>query len=392
MKKALFVLLLLAFVAGGLFAQFSFSGLIDAGVGLALGDSYKNAGGDADPRLGILGKANGANGGRYQFQASYTNEAKNAGMVVRFRFAGSVNNTIQPRAVYGWLKFFDGMLTTYGGRFGGGAALFSTFDPLSDGANLYDNSTGLFVLVKPIDMFSIGFVASLPPANNDPFGTAHPFAKGQGTVVLGVAVPDIMNINAQFAFSQQAAAANLNGNIRAFLSFDVTAIKSLKLQLTMQMFGLQDFKVAGAMIFSEFFAFNGIKNLGLNLGFQEGVTGSDVNDDLFFKAWFWATYALAGGKVVPRLDFIFAVGNNYGNGASLYNPGWFTMNADINDPDAVGFGVFKDVKNLMLMPSVQFKVGGSYIEVGYALWKGLGKNGAFDGANHYLFANLSTSF
>ena len=392
MKKALFVLLLLAFVAGGLFAQFSFSGHVNSGLVLSILDA------EDDAQLGVIGKADGAGGGRYQFQASATNEAKNAGLVIRFRFAASANNTIQPRAVYGWLKFFDGVLTTYAGRFGGGSAIFSSFDPLSDGENYYDNTTGLFALLKPIDMLSIGFIGSLP--NGTGF-TGMKFAKAQGTVVLGVAIPDIMNINAQFAFNQGAdtaakagyvgwdasvpeaiwvpavpAVANGSANIRAFVSFDVTAIKNFALQVTMQMNGLQDFKGGGNMIFSEFFAFNGIENLGLNLGFQEGISGVS-SDDMFFKAWFWATYAL--GNIVPRLDFAFAMGGS-GMVDNLYNNSWFK-----------NLSFSKDDINMIIMPSVQFKVGGNFIEVGYGLEKGLGKNGYFEKANHYLFIDLCTN-
>ena len=376
MKKALIVLLLLAFVAGGLFAQFSFAGHVDAGLALSVLEGVDDA------QLGVIGKAGGINGGRVQLQTSYTNEAKNAGMVLRLRFVGMGNTptdpaaaaNIQVRAGFGWLKFFNGALTVYGGRLGASGALFSTFDPLSDGANLYDNTTGLLAVVKPVDMFSIGFAATLPRATGF---TGVNFIKGQGTVVLGVAVPDIMNINAHFAFSQQAA--NLNGNIRAFLSFDVTAIKNFKIQLTMQMFGLQDFKAAGSMIFSEYFAFNGIKNLSLNLGFQEGVTGAD-GDDLFFKTWLWAAYALADGKIVPRLDFMFAIGSNGNTGDGLYLNGWYGM------PTAPS----KDAKSLGLIPSVQFRIGGSNLEIGYALNAFLGD--AWDGANHHIFINLLTSF
>ena len=386
MKKALIVLLLLAFVAGGLFAQFSFSGHIDSGLAIGIGDTFVDGSGDSQPKIGVIGKANGINGGgRAQLQASYTNEAKNAGMVLRLRYI-SPNTDVLVHAAYGWLKFFDGLLTVNGGKLNAGAVVFSTFDPLTDGASLYDSTNGLMAFVKPVDMFTIGFGATMPNGNRfnrDNAAGSTPFAKTQGTVVLGVAVPDIMNINAQFAFSQQANTAaipdNRNGNIRAFLSFDVTAIKSLKLQLTMQMFGLQDFKAAGSMVFSEFFAFNGIKNLGLNLGFQEGITGAD-GDDLFFKAWFWATYALAGGKVVPRLDFLFASGSTGAPGQSLYLPGWYGM---ATTPS-------KDRMSLGLLPSVQFKVGGNNIEVGYGLNAYLGDG--WDGADHYIYINLMTSF
>ena len=392
MKKALFVLLLLALVAGGLFAQFSFSGHVNSGLTLSILDA------EDDAQLGVTGKADGAPGGRYQVHMTATNEAKTAGMVLRLRAAGTAQTAFQPRLAYGWLKFFDGLLTVNAGRFGGGNA---SFDPMSDGTNYWDNQTGIYAQVKPIDMLSVGFAATLP--NGTGF-TGMKFTKAQGTVVLGVSVPDIMGINAQFAFNQAADKAavlpvqkwdagtgtwiwddskakapvtNLGADIRAFVSFDVTAVKNVPIQFTVEMNGLQDFSNAGEMIFSEYFAFNGIENLGLNLGFQEAITGAS-GDDMYFKAWFWATYAL--GNIVPRLDFAFAMGGG-GMTDNLYNNSWFKDRS-----------YDKDEINMMIMPSVQFKIGGNFLELGYGLEKGLGKNGNFDKANHYIFVDLCTNF
>ena len=408
MKKALIVLLLLAFVAGGLFAQFSFAGHVNSGLVMSILDSSD------DPLLGVAGKADGASGGRYQVTMTATNEAKTAGMTLRLRAAGTAQTAFQPRLAFGWLKFFDGMLTVNAGRFGGGNA---SFDPMSDGLNYWDNTTGIYAQLNPVDMFQIGFAGTLP--NGTSF-TGLKFTRAQGTVVLGVKVPDIMNINAQFAFNQNsendkaAVAAYKNSttkpaygwvdtdndpstapvwallpdtaakpaefdgssNIRAFVSFDVKAIKNFALQVTAAMNDLGNFSNAGNMIFSEFFGFYGIENLGLNLGFQEGISQA-ANADLYFKAWLWLTYAL--GNVVPRLDFAFAMGG-HGMVDNLYNNSWFktlTFN--------------KDDLNMMIMPSVQFKIGGNFLEIGYGLEKGLSDK-YWDKANHYIFVDLVTNF
>ena len=63
MKKALMILLLLAFVAGGVFAQFSITGVVNAGLGILVmnKDSYPAL---EDPIVGITGKNQGNAGGR----------------------------------------------------------------------------------------------------------------------------------------------------------------------------------------------------------------------------------------------------------------------------------------------------------------------------------------
>ena len=82
MKKALIVLLLLAFVAGGLFAQFSFSGRINGGLGL-----FKYADVD-DMHLGTISRQLDGNGVRAEVNMNVTNEAGNAGLSFRLRADG----------------------------------------------------------------------------------------------------------------------------------------------------------------------------------------------------------------------------------------------------------------------------------------------------------------
>jgi len=362
MKKALFVLLLLAFVAGGLFAQFSFSGMVNGGIAMVIDD------GD-DPTFAVSSKAQAFNGGRAQFNVMYTNEDKTAGLNIRVRFPNIINNSVQPRIAQGWIKGLDGLLTVYGGRFAG--SIFATMDPLSDSCYFIDNHWGLYALVKPVDMFTLGVGGILGAGTTLPGND-----KARAVIAFRVDMPDLLNL---------AAAAELGGYAgydNAYLTFKITAVKDVNIAVTARALYLDDFSDFGKMIFYEYFGYNGVENLSVNLGLVQGLSQAS-GADLYFRGWFWLTYAI--DNIVPRLDVNYIMGGRYTNDGGL-NQNWdFEGQWNFNGDDTM----------LAISPSVQFRITGStFVDIGYAAYVGLGdtKKGGWDTLRHACYVELQTSF
>ena len=378
MKKALLVLLLLAFVAGGLFAQFSFTGVVNGGFAMVKQ-------GDDDMTFGVSGKAQANNGGRAQFNVNYTNEAKTAGLAIRVRFNGMANSVVQPRIAQGWISGLDGMLTVYGGRFGG--SVFATMDPVSDSCYFLDTWMGLYGLIKPIDMVTIGLgaTAAVPSfgVNFDDEKTVNGSSgipgndKAKGVIAFRVDVPDLLN------FAAAVQLGGFKGDYNAYLTFKVFAVKDVNIAATARLLHVDDFSDAGQMIFYEYFGFNGVENLSVNLGLAQSLLQAD-GSDLYFRAWFWLTYAI--GNIVPRLDVNYIMGGTYAYGS--LNQNWdFEGNWKHNEAWSM----------LAISPSVQFRISGStFFDIGYAAYVGLGDTKkdakAFDTMNHAVYLELQTSF
>ena len=395
MKKALIVLLLLAFVAGGLFAQFSFSGRVDSGLAI-----FKYADVD-DLTFGSISRQLDAGGTRAEINANITNEAGNAGLSFRLRVMGATFSALNYRWAYGWIKGFDGLLEARGGRIQGSD--FDTLDALSDGDTLYD-SYGLQFYVTPLDMFKVGLGAYTTSYLGSGDLAKDAFT---GWFGFGVYVADILDFVAQMRFGRDL--------FDAYASFSVTAIQNVDILFTAGLFNLLDPEYAvGAtaatdghwqypdgpawapvwvpaaaatpgtlkkdgvdMYFYEQFGYGGIENLGLNLGLVQSISTAD-SADLYFRGVIWLTYAM--GSITPRLDLNFVTGGGY-NVGSFYFTG---QSSDPDDGSPFMPTYDKDNMYMTLIPSVQFQVARNcFLDVGFVAGIDMSKNDkvAFVGAD-----------
>jgi len=384
MKKALVVLLLLAFTAGGLFAQFSFTGLVQGGVaGRIVGDN--------DPVFGIMRRASAGDGVRIQLGVVANNEEGTAGLNFAFRAdgigpttGGGFNNsrpTAQFRWGYGWVSGLDGMLTAMAGRFAGWE-----FDPYDTQAAQIGGFVDAFAVVgaiKPVDMLKIAYGVA----------TNEGFSSGNWRVIhaigVGIRVPDVLDVNIASRIGHKLT------DVQA--SFRVNALDNIGLKFTAFALGLHDFGNVGAMTFFEEVNLNGlVDNLSINLLFLQSVNQKATSvkgTDLVFRGWLWASYAI--GNIVPRLDVNYAMGTKY-NWAMGLNENMGVFNGWSYD----AFDYNKNYSYMTVGLSCQFRVTASrYFEIGYILGADMSNTwyNAFGGNKsgamaHSFHASVVTSF
>ena len=364
MKKALIVLLLLAFVAGGLFAQFSFSGRVNTGVAL-----YKFAGVD-DMGAGLIGRQLGTDTPRAELNFSGTNEAGTAGVAFRLRAADFGFGDPAFRYAYGWLKGLDGMLEVRAGRIQGSD--FDTMDTLSDGLTEFDGY-GLQFYINPVDMFSVGL--GVRSGELDMITGGNYNAKGaltgantNGWFGFGVHVDKMVDFAAQMSFGKvdedlfwddddddttpDVFLVNMNKTfVNALVSASINAIPDVGVIVSMAMNDLADFSDTGSMTFYEEFSYSAIENVSLNLAFVQSLAQWD-NADLYFRGAFWATYAM--GNIVPRLDLNFVMGGTY------------EMSSFYIAENSFGKTYNKEQMFITFIPSVQLKVTNrTFVDIGF---------------------------
>ena len=390
MKKALIVLLLLAFVAGGLFAQFSFAGRVDSGLAI-----FKSSATDSKVSYGSIAKQTDAGAvtrGEVDFNA--TKEGGQAGIVIRLR-VDAVNmadgSAFNLRHAYGWLKVLDGLLEVRGGRFSG--TNYDTFDALSDGASLCGgsgNAYGFQTYIKPIDILSFGVGAKYNTTRQGLAVNGPTFKDNfAGWFGLGLAMPDLMGLNVQMDFGRD--------NVNFQFSWRLLAVKNLTVIVTGRFLDLTEFSDVGQMWFYEQFGFTGIKNLTLGLGLVEALNKAPANDAFYFSGVVWAAYALNGGKIIPRLDVAFGVNGPYTINDFYFNnfiagAGSF-LDKDRPDNSNMGFITFT--------PSVKFQVmNNCFFDVGFFGGIDIGDVSAFHtaapttdtGFNWGIFTSLYVRF
>ena len=389
MKKALVVLLLLAFTAGGLFAQFSFSGLIHAGFGGVIV-------GDNEPAFGMIRRASGGDGMRAQLAATFTNEEKTAGISMALRAnGGGADGVITPgfQWAYGWVSGLDGMLTAMGGRFFGWE--FDPYDAQAAWVGGWANGHAIVGAIKPIDMLSIAYGVV---GKNAGLSLSRPGEWGVINLVgVGVRVPDVLDVN---------IASRIGFKLTdIYASFRVTALDNIGIKLTAVAMNLHDFSDAGYMSLYEEVNLNGlVDNLSINLLFLQSIAQKEAaaavsgtttiapkDKDLVFRGWAWASYAI--GNIVPRLDVSYVTGTRYS-----FNRGLNDLASVFRDGAYHGYDYNANYSYMTVGLSCQFRVAGNrYFEVGYILGADLGKTGynSFGGNNdmaHMFHLGVTTVF
>ena len=366
MKKALVVLLILA-VAGGAFAQLTFSGHIRSGIGLMITDKE-----NADPAFINYMVGDGLQS-RLDLQASFTHEDGNAGGRILLRSAfGAVN----VQNIEAWFKAMDGMVTIYGGNIdNGGYATGGGVD-----TNLGNHGgTGMFINVAP--MAGLGIRAGVYPGGNAFFGGTAPtmsFSSAgklleEARYSFGVTytAPDLVTVVALLRQS--------NGKIYdmtdAAIGVKVLALASMgltTLNVDAAIYNLQKSeewaKIMHVQIGQQLAYVSGDLTIGGRFMQQLLIFDDDTPDeytpDLSFAVWL--QYVM--GNIVPRLDAGFNMGRGFDGGATDPRGNWDGVAKGSVSSDGL-FGFEKDMMNLAISPSVAFRFGSAshYIKLGYVM-------------------------
>jgi hypothetical protein len=253
MKKLGIVAVLLAagaFAASGLFAQeIKFDGYVNSGLGVV----YSNEEGAPDPFIAAVGNDSWNNAWTVRLNASYTNEAGNAGALVRLSAAGGYSWIGVPIG-YGWFSAFDKLLTVKGGIVDDGT--WNTGGTYLNG----DMSEGLGALAKitPITGLDIGlgvFLAETPlgSQNNQEIADQH-IAQGgryyvheldeaKYTFSAGYTLPDLVKIVASYRPKSTAGTGVASEYLpsRARVGVSLLAVPNLKANVELELDNLQDF-------------------------------------------------------------------------------------------------------------------------------------------------------
>ena len=364
MKKALVILILLAFVGGGLFAQtVAVSGNLEAGIGVISREA------EDEPVYGIVSPTAWVDGQRSQLQFTAANEEGTAGMLLRLRydaFPGSASLAIHRG--YAWLKFFDGMLEVRGGR---NETTLGNYDFAGDDLGA---QYGVIGLIRPTDMITIGVGGFSPNTINT--GTDWE-AGGLGIWGgFGVNMPGLLGLRAQLSFQDTATHAALSANVTAVDAFPIIA--------TLWLRNLDEFSDEGELYVHAMIGVNMIDNLSLNVGGTFGMNSAD-NTDPFIAAGAYATFAM--GNTVPRVDVWYVMGGEYSYGVGLHPLGstlaWGRASFD------------KDHTYLNIRPSVQFRVNSAcYFDLGAVVNVDMGDAPAAggDGVSFGAYAAVRVNF
>ena len=326
-----FVLPLLMAAAGGLWAQeLKFDGYLNSGLGVVADNNEDN-----DAYVKVFGVDSESNGYRFRLNGSYTNEAKNAG--VRLRLQGQrridVSGYLSMAYGYGWVGFFDNVLTVTGGIVDDGA--WTTADWWWND----DQGEGLGLLLKaePVKGLNLGigaYVISQQSGGNNNIlsvGGALPNFRditlraqdAKYTFNAAYTMPDTFRLAASFRTKNQAAWGVLPAgkdpdnyaysgreeSSQLIGEFRLLAVKGLTAVVIGIVDTLDEFSDKGNITLSETIGFkiNDDLNIGLNAVqflYNTQTSGKDTDPSLLFNLW----GSFAFGKVVPRLDLVYFKG------------------------------------------------------------------------------------
>ena len=365
MKKALVILILLAFVGGGLFAQtVAVAGQIEAGIAVVKQEAAEKV------SFGIVSPTAWVDGQRTQLLFTAANNDGTAGLLLRFRYDAfpTSNAGLAIHRGFAWLKFFDGMLEFRGGRY---ETTMANYDFAGDDLGV---QYGVIALISPIDMITIGF-GGFSPASLTEFAT---YEDGGLGIWGGLAanVPGLLGARLQLSFQDIGTHASLSANI--------TALDAFPIILTAWMRNLDEFGDFGWFAVHAMIGVNIIDNLSINVGGTIGMAMWDETDP-FIGAGAYLTYAL--GNVVPRLDFWFISGGTYNYAAGLTPLGAtiYWGRASWNS----------DQTYINIRPSVQFRVNSAcYLDTGVVVNFDMGDVPAAggDGLSYGVFAAVRVNF
>ena len=184
MKRALIVLLLLAVVAGGLFAQLSFNGHVQSGIGIAIPDG--------DTTVHWFSRDANATY-RFDLGASYTHDSGRAGASGGIRLQAG---TLGGNGASIWVEPIDDVLRLQVGTGGpGGYNTPGSFDTHNNAANV----EGFNIKLTPaLDGMTFTVGAGINPSNTT-------FDKTRYTAGVTFGLPNLLNVVANIGSSYRAA-------------------------------------------------------------------------------------------------------------------------------------------------------------------------------------------
>jgi hypothetical protein len=372
MKKVLVVLLVLA-AAGRTFPEgFRFGLYVNSGMGVFFPDPdwHKRPGGysgSGDPFVRLVSRDSGAAGWRAQMNLSYTNGEKDLGVDFALRVQEDSGSAFFEYG-YGWFSVFDDRVKVLGGKIDDDT--FAVRDLIFAGDS--GESYGLLTILKPFSLLWLGFGAY---ANIDPTSSMRgPLDNGKYTASLALNIPDVFRITASCRNAnavEQTTASFIRPypkgskiqDSQAYFGIDMTAFRAIGLTFSAAgvLNNLQDYDRGIVRVF-ESLSYTGIKDLSLNLGLWQAAAkyklvndmGKEKDSDISLRLWFWASYDLFKGKVVPRLDINYLYAGYIDNIYRIH----------FDDPYAPNFDA--EAGLFTVRPSTAFKVNpNTWLELGY---------------------------
>ena len=319
MKKIFWLLLAVVFAAAPVFAQeLRFSGYVNSGIGV----EFSSHDDDDDVMMRVAGVDSEQRGGRFRLNGSYTNADKNAGADLRFQLQGvpGVNNTADIGLVYGygWVKPVDMLLIK------AGLVADATFE--TQGPILRDDAgggagAGLFIKLTPIEGLDIGagvYPRSADGSNNNhritAVSTNQTWYDVKYTFGIAYTMPEVFKLNASFRTSNDAGVTSRT-QARGIAEFQLLMVENLTAIVEVEIDNIYNkadefdmFDNEGKFNFYETFAY-GINDLRFGINAAQYISKVD-NTDIGLRFNPWVSYALAEGKIVPRLDGVFFLGGD----------------------------------------------------------------------------------
>jgi hypothetical protein len=347
MKRALIVLLLLAVAAGGLFAQVTYSGLVNSGFQVVIpneGDTtfhwYSN-----DPGATF----------RFQFRAAYQNEDGTAGA------AGSIRSNAGSWAFDGsnaWIKLLDKQLHMSVGS-GSSVGGFGSLGAFGDANTAADGRLSLaFTPALDGTTFSVGL--GINPGTSNPTNT---FAKATYGAGLKFGLPGLLTavVNGNYVPDTEVANANVGVQVAALnAASGASGLTNLAVDLRapnvtdLSWIGIGPvigFRVVGV----------GAGNLGATLSSRVFIPMGESTEDLDY----WVGLDL-GVPFTSAVDFNLNVG--YEANATIGGPNADTgiLGAANREGTGRAIGGSGDA-GLIVRPQLTFKLGAAAITTGWSV-------------------------
>jgi hypothetical protein len=381
------VLALLFLVAGAsLFAQdLKFDGYFNSGVGLISSDRKEMRGGEEEtvnPKFKAMGVDSEQWGYRFRLNGSFTNKDGNAGFKFRLQSQSRTdkNGWIGLPYAYGWVSFFDKMLTLNGGIVDNGT--------WSSGGGILDEDMGeglgVLAAASPIEGLDLGIgtylINSQGGSNNNSlyendlanfsFGNVDvtPW-NAKYTFNAGYTMEDLLKLTAAFRLKNKAGGAadtsytsdyqygGREESSRAIIAAKLLMVKNLTAIVEAEIDKMEHFKSLGNINFYETLGYKA-GDLGIGLNMAQYTTQNDAADDPGLRFNPWVSYAIK--NVVPRLDLVyFNAGTLEGVNSTSDDWKYYRKGYSVNYNN--------DYQTFTIRPSVKFNLDSKiFVEIGDA--------------------------
>jgi hypothetical protein len=363
MKRALIVLLSLA-VAGGLFAQVTWSGHVQSGLEVVILDG-------SDPTLHLYSQDPG-NTYRFQVGASYTNEAGTAGASGALRNA---NGAFGVDNSHVWVEPIDNVLRLQVSS-GGGPGGFGSLGSFGASNGVAD-STGFHLKLTPaLDGITFGLGATVTPSNTT-------FDKSTYRFGVSFGLPSVLNAAANLSYAGSTEVTNVAAGVNVpalYAASGETGLTRLAVDVTAN--NITDLATIGIGPVVEFRVANVLAgNLSGALQSQIIVPLNDDND---------LAYDVGASVSVPFTSTVtFRLGVAYADKCALPAPDGDRGTIDYSDWDALPKGLGGTDPALFVRPSVTFNIGGATVETGWGLQALLADEVQMQ---HGIYARFALSF